>query len=95
MKLDSLIANMESASRDSRHSSTIAGGDFSGAEMAEAARQLRAAPDLLAALKDAETEISAWRKWAAPGDGPVKPIVTSAVLETVRAAIAKAEGRGA
>lgn len=54
-----------------------------------------AAPDLLAALKDAETEIAAWRRWANPGEGPVKPMVTSAVLKAARAAIAKAEGNAA
>jgi hypothetical protein len=95
MKLDSLIANMESASRDSRHSSTIAGGDFSGAEMAEAARQLRAAPDLLAALKACVAVLQAPIVGTNEGDDPEWYNQLDAAVARALPAIAKAEGRGA
>ena len=57
------------------------------------ARLIAAAPSLLEALKDALEEIREWRRWARPGDGPTKPIVTSSVIERAAFVIAKAEGR--
>lgn len=64
-----------------------------GVEYAPADLVRDAAQDMLAALKDAQEEIRAWRKWAKPGEGPDKPVVTSFVLNKVAAVIAKAEGR--
>lgn len=42
---------------------------------------------LVAALADAVNEITEWRNWAGPGNGPVQGQVTSTVLKNARAAL--------
>ena len=48
---------------------------------------------LLTSLEECVDEIAAWRRWAKPGEGPEKPILTTTVLHNARGTIAKARGK--
>ena len=89
MKTLDIVANMKKAARDAETVS-IGGGLFCPVELFEAANQLEAVPDLVAALEALAATARTFRN--VPAERQEWTSLDDEALEAAFAAIAKAEG---